>query len=310
MKDNDIINNETYEDLKNIIKNHIENEKIQDLNQKQVDLPKNINFKNLINLKIFEHIGELELELETQEADENLIKTWKILLIIFELNKQLKFNDYRTYNNDIEFLITFFVSNFDSLSTQDKENLNKLSNLYFNSEFFNIIPNSVPNIKKIYDKLKKILKLNIAYCIDNNLYIQSKSTKFEEDDQYSILKIHLDRNSKCDLKNEHIFYFVNIILLDNISIQYCFIEEIKDKHSDFKKKVISQIKMKSNIDTLEQQNTTTLGDDTFKSNNMNELKNKVIDKNKLYENYIFGIIPNDENDKNNLLKYKQLISSQ
>jgi hypothetical protein len=311
LNDNNIINKQTFQDLKKIIEQYIKNDKIKiqdlDLNQVKVNLLNNVNFNNIINYQIYNLIVKMEQD-RTQIKE---VKRLKILLLCFEIGYINLKKKNLNHIDDIHFLLQFFAGTNGYNELEDKDKLNKLSQLYFKNEFNDIINGlkyDFDEVEQIKNIIKPFLEKNKAYYYQNNLYIKSKKTNFNDNNE-TILRIDLDRNSKCKLKSNDIIYYVKITLLDQLLINYCF-KQVKTDEDTLKFKKLVEAKIKNvNIEnyTEKDQNESKKQDTMFKSYNMNQLKINLGDEDKekeIYKHYIFGgTLTNVTKDQVNNYKY-------
>ena len=307
LNEKNLITDTDFNNLETIIKKYGNGEEINNNLDISVNIRlERINFSNLLNFQIFTFINN------NKYYDNNIKNCMKILLLCFESN-YINFNNKNRYVDDIDFLLDFFNNNYETLKDKDKDKFENLSKLYFNEEIdqinnYNINDDVLNTIK--YEILKSFAIKNKAYFINNKLFILSKRTSFDENNEY-LLEIELNRDSKCKLIDNTIYYFIKISLIDNMSIQYCFMENEdgdNDEIEKFKKMVKKNIKKKSNIINKK----TTTEQIKFKSETMKTLRNKFLPENRenrendILKNYIFDQNDNDEN----LIIYKELIKRQ
>ena len=137
------------------------------------------------------------------------------------------------------------------------------------------------NIDEVKNILKDILSENKAYYYNNNLLILSKIIN-SEDKYQEIIKIQLDLQSKCNLIDDTIYYFVELSLADFISIKHCFIEEVKEGQekpiiTEFKQKIKDQFKSKTNLlkDTIVTTDKSKSEKNNYKSQTMKDSFSKI-----------------------------------
>lgn len=324
-----------YEILKKIINENNENKKdtyahLRSINFLQDEENKgNKKFNSIVNYKIFQKISVND---DKVIKDDEVIKDLLKFLFLYFETKDSKIEDKGKYKDDIDFIIKSFI---DSNLPKEKEK-DMISTYKFFFKGTGTAQDFLKGLKELLDPLKKdisalnsnidevknilkdILSENKAYYYNNNLLILSKIIN-SEDKYQEIIKIQLDLQSKCNLIDDTIYYFVELSLADFISIKHCFIEEVKEGQekpiiTEFKQKIKDQFKSKTNLlkDTIVTTDKSKSEKNNYKSQTMKDSFSKIskseAEKKKLFASYIFE--KENQSMGTNLKLYKSLLKRQ
>ena len=287
-----------YEILKKIINENNENKKdtyahLRSINFLQDEENKgNKKFNSIVNYKIFQKISVND---DKVIKDDEVIKDLLKFLFLYFETKDSKIEDKGKYKDDIDFIIKSFI---DSNLPKEKEK-DMISTYKFFFKGTGTAQDFLKGLKELLDPLKKdisalnsnidevknilkdILSENKAYYYNNNLLILSKIIN-SEDKYQEIIKIQLDLQSKCNLIDDTIYYFVELSLADFISIKHCFIEEVKEGQekpiiTEFKQKIKDQFKSKTNLlkDTIVTTDKSKSEKNNYKSQTMKDSFSKI-----------------------------------